>query len=91
MPGSALCFLIAAIASRILPRFVSNLPLALESEMSNLIINNVNFGLRYDAVLANWKIISSSNIDLLGDFSLGRAGDISNSNLDTIVQLHLIY
>jgi hypothetical protein len=72
-----------AIASRILPRFVSNLPPALETEMSNLIINNVNFGLRYDSVLASWKIISSANIDLLGDFSLGRAGDISNSNLDS--------
>jgi len=72
-----------AIASRILPRFVNNLSVALESEMANLIINNVNFGLRYDSALATWKIITSANIDLLGDFSLGRAGDISNSNLDS--------
>jgi len=72
-----------AVASRILPRFVNNLPVALENEMANLISLNLNFGLRYDQTLSEWKIISSANLDLLSDFSLGRAGDVTNSNLDS--------
>ena len=72
-----------AIATRIVPRFVNNLPTALENEMTNLISLNVNFGLRYESIESSWKIITSANIDLLNDFSLGRAGDTTNSNLDT--------
>lgn len=72
-----------AIASRILPRFVNNLPTALENEITNLISLNLNFGLRYDQGTSEWKIISSANLDLLSDFSLGRSGDITNSNLDS--------
>jgi hypothetical protein len=72
-----------AIASQIVPRFINNLPIALENEMTNLISLNINFGLRYEAIDSSWKIITSANIDLLNDFSLGRAGDTTNSNLDT--------
>jgi hypothetical protein len=72
-----------AVASRILPRFVNNLSTALENEITNLITLNLNFGLRYDQGTSEWKIISSANLDLLSDFSLGRSGDITNSNLDS--------
>jgi hypothetical protein len=72
-----------AIAQRIVPRFINNLPTALENEMANLISLNINFGLRYEASESSWKIITSANIDLLSDFSLGRAGDVTNSNLDS--------
>jgi hypothetical protein len=44
---------------------------------------NVNFGLRYDQVSGEWKIITSPNIDLTGNFNLGRSGDTTNSNLDS--------
>jgi hypothetical protein len=72
-----------AIASRILPRFVNNLPVSLESELANLLTLNVNFGLRYDQTTSEWKIITAANLDLLSDFSLGRTGDTTNSNLDS--------
>lgn len=72
-----------AVASRILPRFVNNLPTALENEITNLISLNLNFGLRYNQGTSEWKIISSANLDLLSDFSLGRSGDTTNSNLDS--------
>ena len=71
-----------AIAARIVPRFVNNLPTALETEIVNQAFQNLNFGLRYDAVTAEWKIITSTNIDLTNDFNLGKAGDTTNSNLD---------
>jgi len=71
-----------AIATRIIPKFVNNLPLSLETQMTNLIAENRNFGLRYDVNDASWKIITSNNIDLLNDFTLAKAGDTSNTNVD---------
>lgn len=71
-----------SIAVRIVPKFVSNLPESLENEMVNFIVANQNFGLRYDVNSETWKIISSQNLDLVSDFSLGRTGDLSNTNLD---------
>lgn len=71
-----------AIASRIIPKFVSNLPTALETQMVNLCAEDKNFGLRYDLATAEWKIVTATNIDLISAFALGKAGDTTNSNID---------
>jgi hypothetical protein len=71
-----------AIASRIVPKFINNLPDSLEDEIVNLCVEDRNFGLRYDVDTASWKIISFSNLDLINTFSLGKSGDTTNSNLD---------
>ncbi len=71
-----------AIAARIVPKFVTNLSTALETEMTNQMFSNLNFGLRYSVLDGEWKLITASNINLLSNFSLGKAGDISNSSLD---------
>jgi hypothetical protein len=72
-----------AIAVRILPKFVNNLPDALETQIVNLCAEDKNFGLRYDINTASWKIITAPNLDLINAFALGKAGDITNNNLDT--------
>ena len=72
-----------AIAVRVIPKFVNNLPTGIESEIVNIVSNNLNFGLRYSIDDRSWKIILSSNLDLVNNFSLGRAGDASNNNLDS--------
>jgi len=72
-----------AIASRVVPRFVNDLPTSLETEITNEIFQNLNFGLRFDVQESAWKIITASNLNLLNAFSLGKAGDITNSNLDS--------
>jgi len=71
-----------AIASKIVPKFVSDLNSALESEMVTQVAGNLNFGLRYDNISSSWKIVQTQNLDLTSSFSLGRAGDTSNENLD---------
>jgi hypothetical protein len=71
-----------AIASRILPPIVNDLPTDLEFEMTNQVVQNLNFGLRYDQVTSTWKIITAANIDTTSRFSTGKAGDTSNSSLD---------
>ena len=73
----------SAIASRIIPKFVSDLPSALELEIVNQVAQNLNFGLRYDTTDFTWKIITASNLDLTNSFNLGKAGDTTNSNIDT--------
>jgi hypothetical protein len=72
-----------AIASRIVPRFVSNVPDSLESEIVNLMVAGVNFGLRFDFITSSWKIVTSSNINLIGLYNNGSAGDSTNNNLDS--------
>jgi hypothetical protein len=71
-----------AICSRVVPIFVTNLSSAIESEIVNLTFSNLNFGLRYSINDRNWKIITSSNLNLLSNFSLGKAGDTTNAALD---------
>jgi hypothetical protein len=72
-----------AIASRVVPKFVSDLPPAFELEIVNLVTNGVNFGIRYDIFTSSWKIISLFNVNLINEFSLGKAGDTTNANLDS--------
>jgi hypothetical protein len=72
-----------AIASRIVPKFVTNFSTSLETELVNLISANLNFGLRYDILASSWKIITSPNLNLTDNFSLGKAGDDTNTGLDS--------
>lgn len=71
-----------AIASRIVPRFINDLSTALEAEIVNQSFQSLNFGLRYSMVDSTWKIITGSNLNLVGDFTLGKAGDITNTSAD---------
>ena len=71
-----------AIASRILPNIVSDLPTDLEFEMTNQVVQNLNFGLRFDQTTATWNIITAANLDTTSDFSNGKAGDITNTGID---------
>jgi hypothetical protein len=71
-----------AIASNIVPKFVNDLNTALETEITNLMFANLNFGLRYNTADSSWKIIQNQNLDLINNFSLGKAGDTTNENLD---------
>jgi hypothetical protein len=72
-----------AIANRIVPRFINDLDPALENEIVNQIFNNLNFGLRYEVTESQWKIITFANLNLLDNFTLGKAGDTTNTNSDS--------
>jgi hypothetical protein len=72
-----------SIVNRIVPRFVTNFPTELEVEIINQLIENQNFGIRYDITDTKWKLITAPNIDLTGTFNLGKTGDITRNNLDS--------
>jgi hypothetical protein len=71
-----------SIVSTIVPRFINDISPAIETEMTNQVVANQNFGLRYDYEKSEWKIIQTQNLDLTSSFSLGKAGDTTNENLD---------
>jgi hypothetical protein len=72
-----------AIVRRVVPKFINDLPEDLEREMSNQILQNLNFGLRFDINEVKWKIITTSNLNLVDRFSLGKSGDITDNSLDS--------
>jgi len=80
-----------AIPSQVVPKFVNNLPTDIETEILNLSFSSQTFGLRYDIETRSWKVISSTNIDLASDFSLGQAGDATNTNADASWLLAFVY
>lgn len=52
------------------------------STMIDLIYSNKPFGLRYDAVNQQWKIVFELNLDTKNSFSLGKQGDQTNLRQD---------
>lgn len=72
-----------AIAQRIVPRFINDLNNSLETEIVNQVVGSLNFGLRYEITESQWKIITSNNLNLINDFSLGKSGDTTNTNVDS--------
>jgi hypothetical protein len=40
------------------------------------------FGLRYDANLRQWRLVTENNLDITSNFSTGKTGDITNQQLD---------
>ena len=71
-----------SILTQVVPKFVNDLPTALETEMVNQAFQNLNFGLRYSVDDAAWHIIEASDIDLSSNFSLSYTGDTTNTNAD---------
>ena len=72
-----------AIIKQIVPKFINDLPVDLEIEMVNQMIQNLNFGLRYDITTAKWNIITASNLNIIDPFKLGTAGDVTSNNVDS--------
>jgi hypothetical protein len=71
------------LADIVIPKFVSDVPPAIETELVNQIFQNRNFGVRYDINDFQWKIVTAANLDLISSFSLDNQGDSTNSNSDS--------
>jgi len=77
-----------AIASEVIPIFVSDLPVSFETSMSEQILLNRNFGIGYDSLgtvtgsAGNWYLITSTNLAVDAEFSLSNAGSTAGLELD---------
>jgi len=73
----------------IYPVYNTNLSLALSQTISRKIINNEDFGLRYDVDTRVWSIVNPTDVNT-GSFSVSNAGNTSNSGLDASWQVLMI-
>jgi len=61
---------------------------ALITQMTNLIFNKIDFGLRYryedtpNSAADPWKVISAANLNRTGEFSFGKTGDTTSNAQD---------
>jgi hypothetical protein len=67
----------------IIPKYVSNLTNAFESELVNLCLNQRNFGLTINDSTRSWAIVLDTNLNLTSPFSLDFQGDKTNSSKDS--------
>jgi len=71
-----------SIIEEIIPAFESILPIAIQSEMVDIITATRNMGLGFDSTTREWYIIEDSNLDLINDFGLSFQKDTSNIGKD---------
>jgi len=77
-----------AIISTVIPLFITDLPLSIETAMSEQIVLFRNFGLGYDSdgsitgSAYSWYLITSTNLDDNAPWSQTYAGNTSGANLD---------
>ena len=77
-----------AVATEVIPIFVTDLPVSFETSMADQILLNRNFGIGYDSLgtitgsSGTWYLITSTNLAEDAAFSLTDAGNTSGTNLD---------
>ena len=72
-----------AVLDSAIPKLSTQLIVDIQGQMVDQIFSYNTFGLRYDRESRSWKVITQDNLNITGDFSLGQAGDISNSRIDS--------
>ena len=71
-----------AVADRVIPLFVSDLPASIEKTMIEQVQLNRNFGIGYDYLNAQWYVITSTNLSSSNTFSLTNAKSQAGTNQD---------
>jgi hypothetical protein len=71
-----------ALAAQVIPKFVTDIPLALEQSIIQQIELFRNFGLGYNNLTGEWYVITSTNLAADSPFSLVNAGNTQGLNLD---------
>jgi hypothetical protein len=77
-----------AIATEVIPIFVTDLPVSFETSMADQIRLRRNFGIAYDnlgtitGTAGTWYLITNTNLNIDGPWSQAYAGNTSGANLD---------
>jgi hypothetical protein len=71
-----------AIAQQVIPKFIDDIPFSLEQQMLQQIELSRDFGIGYDNLTSTWYLITSTNLDQTGQFSLANAQSTAGLNLD---------
>ncbi len=71
-----------ALATQVIPKFVTDLTSSVENSVIQQIELFRNFGLGYDNLTATWYVITSTNLAADAEFSLANAQSTAGTNLD---------
>lgn len=71
-----------ALAQQVIPRFIDDLPLGIETTVTEQIELYRNFGIGYNNLTGTWYVITSTNLSNSNTFSLSNAQDTTGLNLD---------
>lgn len=72
-----------SILVQILPKLSTSILEDIKIDMIDRMFDYRNFALRYDVNNRQWKIVTEENINTVGEFSLGKAGDTTGKFLDS--------
>lgn len=71
----------------VLAEIITQLPNSLTDDIRTQTIDQIfsyrTFGIRYDRDTGEWQIITQNNLNLAADFSIGKAGDQTDNQLDS--------
>jgi len=71
-----------AIASEVIPLFVTDFTTAFQQSIVNQILLNQNFGLGYNNLTSTWYLITATNLDINAPWSTTNAGSTAGINND---------
>ena len=68
--------------TQVIPRLASELQPSVQLQLIDQTFAYNSFGLRFDVNLGEWRLITTNNLNVDSAFSIGKAGDTSNQQLD---------
>ena len=71
-----------AILQEVRPKLNRFLSTDVKTQIIDQVFAYKTFGLRYDQTVREWRVTTKENLNVEGVFSNGKAGDISNAELD---------
>ena len=71
-----------AILAEIKPTLANNLETGVKQQIIDQIFAYKTFGLRFDQITAQWRLVTENNLSIGTDFSTGKTGDVTNQQLD---------
>ena len=71
-----------ATLSQIVPAFQDTLPSSIQNELVDIIFENQNVGIAFNAITRSWYLITDSNLDLMTNFTLDFQQDTTNVGKD---------
>ena len=78
-----------AVLDQIIPKFSRTLTNDIKTQIIDRTFAYQDYALRYDQFDRQWKIITAENINTIENFSLGKAGNTANQNLDSSWVIYL--
>jgi len=72
-----------SVLEEVKPKLVKDITADVRSQIIDQVFAYKTFGLRYDQVTRNWRIIINENLNTADVFSNGKTGDVTNNQLDS--------